>query len=114
MARSPANRWPAVPPLRGGEAGYIRAMIEWSEMHVAIRDEMRRFVQAEIKPKLEELEHGDTPPYEILRKLVQTFGLKAMAEARFAHQIAREKARAAAPASGGEEKKPRRPNPEAG
>ena len=36
-------------------------MIEWSETHIAIRDAFRRFVEAEIKPNLAELEHGDTP-----------------------------------------------------
>ena len=64
-------------------------MIEWSEMHLAIRDATRRFVEAEIKPNLEALEHGDTPPYEVLRKMVRTFGLKDMAEARFASLLAR-------------------------
>ena len=68
-------------------------MIEWSEMHLAIQGAMRRFVDAEIKPNLEALEHGDTPPYAVLRKLVATFGLKDMAEARFASDIAKEKAR---------------------
>ena len=37
-------------------------MIEWSETHVAMRDAVRKFVEAEIKPNLEELEHGTTPP----------------------------------------------------
>ena len=39
-------------------------MIEWNEMHLQIRDSMRRFVEAEVKPNLEALEHGDEPPYE--------------------------------------------------
>ena len=65
-------------------------MIEWSEQHVMIRDMVRRFIDAEIKPNLEELEHGDLPPYDILRKLMQTFGLDEAARARFAKQIARE------------------------
>ncbi|MBI2892436.1 MAG: acyl-CoA dehydrogenase family protein [Deltaproteobacteria bacterium] len=59
-------------------------MIEWSEQHLAIRDMVRRFVEAEITPRLEELEHGDTPPYEVLRKLFRTFGIDEMARARFA------------------------------
>jgi alkylation response protein AidB-like acyl-CoA dehydrogenase len=89
-------------------------MIEWSEMHLAIRDTMRRFVEAEVVPRIKDIEHGETPPYDVLRKMVATFGLKDMAESRFAHQIAREKERAARgepPA----EKRPRTgPNPEAG
>ena len=67
-------------------------MIEWSEQHLMIRDMVRRFVEAEIKPHLEELEHGDTPPYDVLRKMMQTFGLDEMARMRFETQIAREKA----------------------
>ena len=36
-------------------------MIEWSEQHQMIREVLRRFVEAEIVPNLEELEHGDMP-----------------------------------------------------
>ena len=71
-------------------------MIEWSEQHRMIRDAVRRFVDAEIKPNLEQLEHGDLPPYDVLRKLISTFGMDEMARLRFAKQIAREKAAAAA------------------
>jgi alkylation response protein AidB-like acyl-CoA dehydrogenase len=67
-------------------------MIEWSEQHLMIRDMMRRFIDEEIKPRWQELEHGDLPPYDILRKLMRTFGLDEMARQRFAAQIAREKA----------------------
>ena len=44
-------------------------MFEWSEEQLAIRDAVRRFVEEEIKPNVDELEHGDTPPYEVIRKL---------------------------------------------
>jgi alkylation response protein AidB-like acyl-CoA dehydrogenase len=66
-------------------------MIEWSEQHLMIRDTVRRFVEEEIAPNLEELEHGDTPPYDVLRKLYSTFGMGEMARARFDRQIEREK-----------------------
>jgi alkylation response protein AidB-like acyl-CoA dehydrogenase len=62
-------------------------MIEWNEMQLAVRDMVRRFVEAEIKPKLNDIEHGDLPPYEILRKMVATFGLADMARARFLHEL---------------------------
>ncbi|MBI1813931.1 MAG: acyl-CoA dehydrogenase family protein [Deltaproteobacteria bacterium] len=68
-------------------------MIEWSEQHQMIRDAVRRFIEAEIKPNLEALEHGDLPPYDILRKMMATFGLDQVARARFERQIARDKAR---------------------
>jgi alkylation response protein AidB-like acyl-CoA dehydrogenase len=67
-------------------------MIEWSEQHLMIRDAFRRFIEAEIKPNLEALEHGDLPPYDVLRKMVTTFGMDEVARARFEKQIAREKA----------------------
>ena len=50
---------------RGSEN--LPALVEWSETHLAIRDAFRRFVEAEIKPRLVELELGDTPPYSVLR-----------------------------------------------
>jgi alkylation response protein AidB-like acyl-CoA dehydrogenase len=67
-------------------------MIEWSEQHLQIREMVRRFIDAEVRPKIEELEHGDLPPYDILRKLLRTFGIDEMARARFE----RSKAKAAA------------------
>ncbi len=70
-------------------------MIEWSEQHQMMRDAVRKFVEAEIVPNLEELEHGDTPPYDVLRKLYATFGIDEMAGARFDKQIAAEEAAAA-------------------
>ncbi len=70
-------------------------MFEWSEEHQMIREAVKRFVDDEIRPHVEELEHGDLPPYDILRKLFATFGMDAMARDRFQKQIAREKAIAA-------------------
>ncbi|HZQ85259.1 MAG TPA: acyl-CoA dehydrogenase family protein [Acidimicrobiales bacterium] len=69
-------------------------MYEWSEEHQMVRQAIRQFIEKEIKPNLEELEHGDTPPYDVLRKLFRTFGMDAMARDGFERQIAREKAEA--------------------
>ena len=44
-------------------------MYRWSDEQLMLRDAVRRFIEAEIKPNIEELEHGDTPPYDVLRKL---------------------------------------------
>jgi alkylation response protein AidB-like acyl-CoA dehydrogenase len=66
-------------------------MIEWSEQHLMLRDAVRRFVEAEIVPNLEELEHGDMPPYDILRKMFRTFGVGEVARARFLQQLERER-----------------------
>ena len=54
-------------------------MYEWSEELKMIRDAVRQFVDNEIRPHREELEHGDLPPYDLLRKLYTTFGMDAMA-----------------------------------
>jgi len=67
-------------------------MFEWNEEQRMIRDAVRRFVEEEIKPNLEDLEHGDTPPYDTLRKLFRTFGLDAMARSAFEASVEREKA----------------------
>ncbi len=64
-------------------------MIEWSEQHRMIQDMMRRFIDAEVLPNLKELEHGDLPPYGIMRKLVQQFGIAEAARARYEAQKAK-------------------------
>src|SRR5262245_16417331 len=56
-----------------------------------IRDAVRRFVEAEVVPRAFELEHGELAPYDILRKLVSTFGMDELARARFRKLIEREK-----------------------
>jgi len=85
-------------------------MIEWSEQHLSIRDAFRRFVETEIRPLRDELEHGDTPPYEVLRKMFATFGLREMAEMRYQADLARSERKK----SGDEEKREPKPSPEAG
>lgn len=65
-----------------------------------LRDAIRQFVEKEIKPNLEELEHGDMPPYDILRKMMRTFGIDQMAKARFERQVKREREAAEAAARG--------------
>ena len=72
-------------------------MFEWSEEQLAIRDAVRRFVEEEVKPHVEELEHGETPPYEVIRKLYQTFGLDGLARDSFKRALERKTSGAAAP-----------------
>lgn len=54
-------------------------MIEWSEADLAIRDAVRAWIEREIKPHLDQLETGQLPPYDIIRKLFADFGIDAMA-----------------------------------
>jgi alkylation response protein AidB-like acyl-CoA dehydrogenase len=67
---------------------------EWSDEHKMIRDAVRDFVEKEVRPRREELEFGDTPPYDVIRKLYATFGMGDMARASFERRIAREKGEA--------------------
>jgi acyl-CoA dehydrogenase len=67
-------------------------MFEWSEEQRMIRDAVRQFVEKEIKPRVEDLEHGDLPPYDILRKMFATFGMDAIARESFKRRIERERA----------------------
>src|SRR5215471_14991616 len=72
-------------------------MFEWSEEHAMVRDAVRQFVDNEIRPQREALEFGDTAPYDVLRKMFQTFGLDALAREQFKKRI--ERARTAAEAA---------------
>lgn len=69
-------------------------MHEWSEAHQQVRSMIRRFIEAEIAPRRDELEFGDVPPYDLLRKMMETFGMGEMSKAAFMGQLAKEKRRA--------------------
>src|SRR5437588_2675789 len=64
-------------------------MFEWTEEQRMIRDTVRQFVESEIAPRREEFEFGDTPPYDVLRKLYKTFGLDVMAREQFKRRLDR-------------------------
>jgi acyl-CoA dehydrogenase len=69
----------------------MAAMYEWSEELQMIRDAVRQFVDNEIRPHRDELEFGELPPYDLLRKLYSTFGMDAMARDSFKRRIEAEK-----------------------
>jgi alkylation response protein AidB-like acyl-CoA dehydrogenase len=75
-------------------------MIEWSETDVLIRDSVREFVDKEIRPHLDQLESGELPPYDIIRKLFAAFGIDAMAAQSTAKMLERQRAKEAAAAAG--------------
>lgn len=64
-------------------------MYEWDEEQLAIREAVRKFVNDEVKPNVDLLEHGDEPPYGVIRKFYSTFGLDEMARERFNAQLKR-------------------------
>jgi acyl-CoA dehydrogenase len=66
-------------------------VFEWSEEQRMIREAVRQFVDAEIRPRRDELEHGDLPPYDIIRSLFKTFGMDAMARESFKRNVERQR-----------------------
>lgn len=67
-------------------------MFEWTEDQQAVRAAVRRFVEAEVVPRVDELEHGSTPPYDVIRSMYRTFGLDQMARDRFERTLAQRRA----------------------
>ena len=81
-------------------------MIEWNESQQSIRQMVRDFVEKEIVPRLDDIEYNGVAPYDILRKMIRTFGMDELARQNFDRQIARDQAAEAgeAPASPPEDK----------
>ena len=69
-------------------------MIEWNEQQQMIQKMVRDFVAKEVVPNLDDIEYNGVPPYDILRKMIKTFGMDVMATQNYEKQIAREKAAA--------------------
>jgi alkylation response protein AidB-like acyl-CoA dehydrogenase len=59
-------------------------------MELAIQDAIRQFVDTEIRPLRTELEFGELPPYDILRKLWKTFGIDVMASEALDRMLAKD------------------------
>ncbi len=70
-------------------------MLDWTDEQKMLRDAIRSYVDNEIVPRRDELEHGDLPPYEVLRKMFRTFGIDEMARDGFTRRLERD----ASPAS---------------
>jgi alkylation response protein AidB-like acyl-CoA dehydrogenase len=64
-------------------------MFEWPEELQMVRTAVRDFVDQQIRPHRDELEHGDLAPYDLLRKLYGAFGIGTMARDTFERRIAR-------------------------
>jgi alkylation response protein AidB-like acyl-CoA dehydrogenase len=72
-----------------------RTVLDWSDEHKMLRDAIRTFVEKEIVPLHDELEHGDLAPYGVLRKLFASFGIDELARDGFKQRLARDAARGA-------------------
>jgi hypothetical protein len=75
-------------------------VIEWSDTDLLIRDAVREFVDKEIRPHIDQLETGELPPYDIIRKLFAAFGIDAMAEQATTKMLERQRAKEAAAEAG--------------
>jgi hypothetical protein len=64
-------------------------MFEWSEEQLMVQEAMRRFIEAEVVPNIDDLEHNGVPPFDIIRKMYATFGMDQMARDRFKKQLER-------------------------
>jgi len=72
-------------------------MYKWSDEQLAIAEAVRRFVDDEVRPILDDLEFGDLAPYGVLRKFYATFGIEQLAREQFKRQLERKLAGTAAP-----------------
>jgi alkylation response protein AidB-like acyl-CoA dehydrogenase len=62
-------------------------VLDWTDEHKMLRDAIRSFVDKEIVPLRDELEHGDLAPYGVLRKLFAAFGIDEMARDSFKRRL---------------------------
>ncbi|MGW0252329.1 acyl-CoA dehydrogenase family protein [Nocardia goodfellowii] len=67
-------------------------MYQWSDTDLMFRDALRGFIDKEVKPHVEQLESGELPPFDIIRKLYAAFGMDEMARESLAKAIARAEA----------------------
>ena len=88
-----------LPEVCGACVPYDPRMFEWPEELQMVRDAVRQFVDNEIRPHRDELEHGDLPPYDLLRKLYTTFGMGQLAADGFDRRIVAEEAGSAGAAT---------------
>jgi alkylation response protein AidB-like acyl-CoA dehydrogenase len=75
-------------------------MIAWSDGDIAIRDAVRDWIDKELRPHLDQLETGELPPYDIIRKLFADFGIGSMATDTLEKMLSAERRRAESPDGG--------------
>ena len=75
-------------------------MFEWTDTQKTIRGMFRSYIEKEIAPDIDRMEDGEILPYDHMRRMVKSFGLRDQVEARFKKR----RERAAVVAEEGEEK----------
>ncbi len=76
-------------------------MFEWSDEDRMVQDAVRGFIDKEVRPHVDELESGKLPPYDIIRKLLSTFGMDSMNAENLEKELAAQEAGETKPAGGG-------------
>ncbi|WOC11195.1 acyl-CoA dehydrogenase family protein [Gordonia sp. MP11Mi] len=76
-------------------------MFEWSDEDLMVRDAIRGFIAKEVSPHIEDLESGALPPYDIIRKMLATFGMDTMNAESLDKELAAEEAGEKRAPSGG-------------
>jgi alkylation response protein AidB-like acyl-CoA dehydrogenase len=66
-------------------------MLDWSEESRAVAEALRRFIDEEIRPELDSIEHEGLPPYDLIRKMYRTFGLDELARESFDRAVERKR-----------------------
>jgi hypothetical protein len=61
----------------------------WNDEQLQVAAALRRFVDEEVRPVLDDLEYGDLPPYGVLRSMFATFGLDELAREQFKRRLER-------------------------
>src|SRR5262245_60709990 len=70
-------------------------MFEFNEQQRMVQTMVRQWAERELAPALDDLESEKVPPYELMRKFRDTFGLNGVVKSSFKKMIAREKERLA-------------------
>jgi alkylation response protein AidB-like acyl-CoA dehydrogenase len=63
------------------------SLVGWSEEQLAYRDAVRRFVDTNLVPVRNDIELGDTPPYDLMRSFYKAFDLDSLALERFERSL---------------------------
>lgn len=71
------------------------AAFAWSKEDLEVRTSVRAWVDANVRPVRDDLEHGGVPPYEVARAYYKAFGIGDAAAEAFDHDVRRLEAEAA-------------------
>ncbi|MCP4867803.1 MAG: acyl-CoA dehydrogenase [Proteobacteria bacterium] len=68
---------------------------QWNDMHLMVRDMMKKFCADELVPHLDALDTEQMLAYPIMRKMFDSFGIAEMSMGQFRSRLAKDRAKAA-------------------